>query len=109
MVRYLLTSLLFYTWNESLVFQYSDLMLVDVSGPCTLVVTPLNRSDSEYFPVGIPAAPYPTSGVFTWRAIYYAAVGIRDLCLEISRQPEGGIVWLDSSNTLSLRWNMFWH
>ena len=81
-----------------LVFPYSDLTFVHVSGPCTLVVTPVSRSDSSFFPVGIPAPPYPTSGVFTWRAIYHAAVGIRHLCLEISRQPEAGIVWLDTTS-----------
>ena len=85
-----------------LAFPYSDLTFVHVSGPCTLVVTPVNRSDSGFFPIGIPAPPYPTSGVFTWRTIYYAAVGIRHLCLEISRQPEAGIVWLESSNTFPL-------
>ena len=79
------------------------------SGPCTLAITPVNKSDSVYFPVGIPAAPYPTSGVFTWRALYYAAVSIRDLCLDISKYPEAGIVWLDSSDTLPLYKDMFQH
>ena len=92
-----------------LVSQYSDLTLVNVSGPCTLAITPINRSDSRFLPVGIPAPPYPTSGVFTWRALYHAAGGLRDLCLYNSRQPEAGVVWLDSSNTLPLYWNMFWH
>ena len=92
-----------------LVSQYSNLILVDVSGPCTLAVTPINRSESRFLPVGIPAPPYPTSGVFTWRAVYDAAVGLRNFCLYYTTQPEAGIVWLDSLNTLPFYWNIFWH
>lgn len=90
-----------------LISQYSALTLIDVPGPCTLAVTPVNRSDSEFLPMGIPAPPYPTSGVYTWRTIYNSAVRLRELCLEVSRQPEAGIVWLDSLNTLPHNWNIF--
>ena len=89
------------------VFPYSDLMLVDVSGPCTLAVTPLDRAYSDLLPRGIPAYPYPESGVLTWRGVYFAAVALVDLCVRLNR--EAGIEWLDSSNTLPLYWNVSRH
>ena len=82
---------------------YSDLMLVCASGPCTLAVTTLNRRDSDFLPPGIPAYPYPESGVLTWRGVFYSAVALGNLCVRSNRSA--GIVWLDSSNNLPLYWN----
>lgn len=75
-------------------------MLVGVSGPCTLAVTPLDIEDSDFLPDGIPAYPYPESGVLTWRGVFYSAVALGNLCVRSSR--EAGIAWLESSNNLPL-------
>ena len=86
---------------------YSDLMLVCVEGPCTLAVTPLDRSDSDFLPRGIPAYPYPESGILTWRGVFYSALALGNLCVRSNRSA--GIVWLDSSNNLPLYWNVSQH
>ena len=88
--------------EHDLVFPYSDLTFVHVSSPCTLAVTPLSSSDYALYPAGIPPPPYPTRGVFPWRAIFYAALGLRWTCLEISGQPEPGIVWLEKRSISGL-------
>ena len=89
------------------VFPYSGLMLVDVSGPCTMAVTPLDRKDSDLLPRGFPLHRYPESGVITWRSVYYNAVDLVNICLRLSR--DAGIVWLDSSNPLPLDLNLSRH
>ena len=75
-------------------FSWSDLMLVCVSGPCTLAVTTLDSRDTDFLPPGIPAYPYPKSGVLTWRGVFYSAVALGNLC--IRSNGSAGIAWLDS-------------
>ena len=86
---------------------HSDLMLVVVSGPCTLAVTPFDIEDSAYLPSGIPAYPYPESGVLTCRGVFYSAVTLGNRCIRSRR--ETGIVWLDSSNNLPFYRNVSQH
>ena len=86
---------------------YSDLILVGVLGPCTLTVTTLDRIDSDFLPDGIPAYPYPESGVLTWRGVFYSAVALGNLC--VRRGRAAGVMWLDSSNDLPLYWNVSRH